>query len=74
MKPTCIFIVEGNYLKEDLSNMKVISTKVVPNIGERIVFRGETRKVVDKVINYSQVESYDLKDLDRGKEMIYIFI
>lgn len=74
MKPTCIFIVDGNYLKEDLSNMKVIDTKVVPNIGERIHFRGETRKVVNKVINYSQVESYDLKDLDRGKEMIYIFI
>lgn len=74
MKPTCIFIVDGNYIKEDFSNVTTIDTKVVPNIGEKIYFRRETRRVVDKIINYSQVEDYDLKDSGRGKETIYIFI
>lgn len=74
MKPTCIFLVFGQEVDKDLSNLKTINTKVVPNVGEEIIFRGGLYKVKRKVINYSQVENHAIDSDERGKEMIYIFI
>ena len=69
-----IFIVFGEEVAKDFSNIKSIQTKVIPNIGEEIIFEGILYKVHRKVINYKHVEDYDLKDKDRGKEMICIFV
>ena len=74
MKPNCIFIVLGNTLKEDFSNVVTIDTKIIPNVGEEIYFQKTSSVVKRKVINYAQVEDYDLDNPNRGKEVIYIFI
>lgn len=75
MKPNCIFLVFGNEVKKDFSNVKSITTKVVPNIGESIIIFKEQYTVVSKNINYSSVEDYDnLNDADRGKETIWIYL
>lgn len=39
MKVNCIFVVFGNTLAEDFSNMKSISTRIIPNIGDTIVVK-----------------------------------
>ena len=75
MKPTCIFIVFGKHVEKDFSNVKSIVTKVVPNIGESIIFEKGLYRVKDKNINYTSVEGFDdIDDVDRGKETIWIFV
>jgi hypothetical protein len=75
MKPNCIFIVFGQFVERDFSNVKSVVTKVVPNIGERIFFEGYKYKVHDKLINYTSVEDFDdMEDSRRGKEVIWIFV
>jgi len=75
MKPDCIFIVFGAIINKDFSNVKSIATKVVPNIGESILFEKISYKVTDKNINYTSVEDFDdIDDPDRGKETIWIFV
>lgn len=75
MKPNCIFIVIGDQVNEYFSNVKSITTKVVPNIGESIVFGKRTYRVRDKKISYTSVEDFDdIDDINRGKEVIWIFV
>ena len=74
MKVKCIFIVFGDKIKKDFSNVKSIDTKVVPNIGEEISLKSGWYKVKRKLINYIQVEEYDLDSSERGGESIYIFV
>ena len=74
MKPNCIFIVFGKEVNNNLSNVKSIATKVVPNIGETITMQRELYRVIDKNINYSSVEDYDIDEEGRGKETIWIFV
>ena len=75
MKPNCIFIVFGRVVNKDFSNVKSIITKVVPNIGESIIFEKILYRVTDKNINYTSVEDFDdINDVDRGKETIWIFV
>jgi hypothetical protein len=69
-----IFIVFGNKANSDLSNIKSLSTKVIPQVGDNIYFDKKHLTVTGRMINYSQVEDYDLGDPDRGSEMIYIFV
>ena len=68
------FVVFGDEITKDMSNVKVIETKVIPNIGEQINFQDKNWRVKDKLISYKQVEGYDIKDPDRGGEMIYCFV
>ena len=74
MKKPGIFIVLCNKINIDLSNIKTIDTLVVPNIGENIVFNHLRLKVVDKLIDYSNVEDYNFEDSGRGAENIYLFV
>ena len=74
MKTKCIFIVFGGKIEKDFSNVKSIDTKVVPNIGDEIALKSGWYKVKRKLINYTQVEEYDLDSSERGGESIYIFI
>lgn len=74
MKPTHIFLVFGKEIKKDFSNVKSIDTKVIPNIGEEIVLKDGVYKVHRKLINYVNIQDYDLKEEGRGGEMIYIFV
>lgn len=69
------FLVLGNSVNKDYSNIKVIKTTVIPNVGDIIAFKNKVvRKVTGKMINYTQVEDYnELDDPDRGCEMIHIF-
>lgn len=69
-----IFVVFGEEIDKEFSNIKTIDTKVVPNIGEQIAISRTAYKVVNKLIDYSSVEDYELKDVDRGRERIYIFV
>ena len=61
-------------IEKDFSNVKSIDTKVVPNIGEEISLKSGWYKVKRKLINYTQVEGYDLDSSERGGESIYIFV
>lgn len=70
----CIFIVYGKTVNNDFSNIKSLKTKVIPNIGDTIVAFGERLKVIDRYIDYTQVEKYDLDDPGRGGEGCYIFV
>jgi hypothetical protein len=69
-----IFIVFGNKANSDFSNIRSLATKVIPQVGDKIYFDKKHLKVTGRMINYSQVEDYDLGDADRGSEMIYIFV
>jgi hypothetical protein len=66
MKNPCIFIVFGNSLNKDLSNVQTINTDIIPNVGERIYLKSGGYLIKDKIINYSQVEHYGIDDPNRG--------
>lgn len=70
----CIFIVYGKTANHDFSNIKSLNTKVIPNIGDTIVAFGERLKVIDRYIDYTQVEIYDLDDPGRGGEYCYVMV
>ena len=74
MKVKHIFLVFGDKIKEDFSNVKSIDTTIVPNIGEELVLKSGWYKVRRKSINYMHVEDYELDSTERGGEMIYIFV
>ncbi len=74
MKTKFIMLVFGNEIDNDFSNVKSIDTKIVPNVGEEIAINKGLFKVKRKVINYKNVEDYDLDSSERGGEKIYIFI
>lgn len=74
MKTKCITLVFGNEIDKDFSNVKTIDTKIVPNVGEEIMIKQGLFKVKRKIINYKNVEDYDLDSSERGGEMIYIFV
>lgn len=70
-----IFIVFGKEIKKDFSNVQVLKTKQIPNIGECFAIKGGVFRVIDKMIDYRQVEDYDIdKDDGRGGEIIYIYV
>ena len=70
----CIFLVKGEVVLKDYSNVSTINTKIIPNIGESIVTKEGMHIVNNKVVDYRQVEGYTLEDEGRGQELIYIFI
>ena len=74
MKTKCIFIVFGKSIEEDFSNVSTIDTKIIPNVGEEIVLKSGWYKVKRKLINYINVQGYELDDKGRGGELIYIFV
>lgn len=74
MKTKCIFIVFGNEVNKDFTNIKTINTKVVPNVGDEISLKNGWFRVKRKLINYTQVEDFELDSLERGGESIYIFV
>lgn len=74
MSAKCITLVFGNFINKDFSNVKSIDTKIIPNIGEEINTKEGVLKVKRKVIDYKNVEDYDLDSLERGGEFIYIFV
>ncbi len=74
MKTKCIFIVFGDEVDVNFSNVKSIDTKVVPNIGEEINIKKGLFEVRRKVISYKNVEEHDLSSPERGGELIYIFV
>lgn len=74
MKVSCIFVIFGNTVDEDLSNMKTINTRVIPNIGDTIVVKNDRYLVHNRLIYYSNVEGYELNDPDRGSEVIFIYV
>lgn len=49
----CIFIVYGKTVNSDFSNIKVLKTKVIPNIGDTICVFGERLKVINRLIDYT---------------------
>lgn len=71
-----LFIVFGKSLEIDLSNIKSIKTKVIPNIGEEIVYDRKPYIVRRKTINYTHVQGYDFDEYSegRGKEEIFIMV
>lgn len=69
-----IFIVFGNKANSDLSNIRSLATKVIPQVGDKIYFDKKHLKVTGRMIDYSQVEDYDLDNPHRGSEIIYIFV
>lgn len=74
-KINSFFIVFGSHVYGDYSNINVIYSTLIPSIGDEIIFKGKNYKVHGRKINYSQVEDYnDVHDLDRGCEMIHIFV
>lgn len=74
MSAKCIMLVFGNEIAKDFSNVKSIDTKIIPNVGEEIVIAKGLFKVKRKIINYKNVEEYELDHPHRGGELIYIFI
>lgn len=70
----CFFIVYGKHINNNFDNVKSISTRVIPNIGETIIAFDGRLKVNDKVITYKHVENYELDDPNRGGEMVYVFV
>lgn len=71
----CIFLVYGTSVNSDFSNIKSLKTKVIPNINDTIVAFGKRLKVIDRYIDYTQVEKYnDLDDSGRGGECVYLFV
>jgi len=74
LMPTSMMVVDGPVFREDRSNVRVVNTTVIPNIGDHIFLGGKTYKVNFKNINYSQVEDYELEEEGRGSEMVYVFV
>lgn len=70
-----IFIVFGNNVNSDFSNVKSLTTRIIPNKDEKFVFDRKKYLVIDKIIDYTQVEHYNnIDDPERGQEIIYIFV
>ena len=66
--------VFGNTTLNDHSNVKAVNTKLIPNVGDEVFLNKKIYTVTGKLINYSQIENYDLNDPDRGGEIIYVFL
>lgn len=70
-----IFIIYGKTANNDFSNIRSVTTKVIPNIGDTICVFGERLKVINRLIDYTQVEKYtELDHPDRGGESVYVFV
>jgi hypothetical protein len=70
-----VFLVFGRLIEKDFSNVKSLTTKTIPNIGEVIRLKKGTFRVVEKLVDYRQVEDYnELEDVDRGGELVYLFL
>lgn len=67
-------LVFGKEIKEDFSNVRVLKTKQIPNIGECLTIKTGVFKVIGKMIDYRQVENYDIDEDGRGGELIYIYV
>lgn len=74
MKAKCIMLVFGDKIEKDFSNVTSIATKIIPNVGEEITLKSGWYKVKRKLINYINVEEYELDDKGRGGELVYIFV
>lgn len=74
MKTKHIMVIFGDTINKDFSNVKTIDTKIIPNVGEEIVLKSGLYKVKRKLINYLNVEEYELDSPERGGEAIYIFV
>ena len=70
----CIFIVFGNHIQDDPSNLKSINTKVIPLTGDTIALNSGIYTVIGRCINYTQVQNYQPDSKERGGEVIYIFV
>lgn len=74
MKVKYIFVVFGDKIEKDFSNVKTINTKVIPSLGDEIRLVSGLYQVKRKLIDYYGVEGYELDNPDRGGERIYIFV
>ena len=71
---TCIFLVFGNQINNDFSNVKAIDTKVIPNKDDFLALKEGVYLVTGRYINYKNVEDYTETSPDRGGELIYIYL
>lgn len=67
------FVVFGDKPNEDFSNLKVIDSLIIPQIGNKIRCFNKKLKVVDVFIDYKNVDNYRGDDPGRGGEQIYVF-
>lgn len=75
MKNPSIFLVFGTKLNNDLDNVQVLNSIIIPNTDDTISFDSKRWKVIGKHISYSNVQEYEyFDDPDRGAELIYIFV
>lgn len=72
--PNSFNIVFGSEINENLSNIKVIESLIIPNINDIIFYDKKHYLVINKMINYQQILNYELNQNGRGREMIYIFV
>ena len=71
---TAIFIVYGDEIKDDMTNVEVVETNIIPNVGEYISLSRGTYIVLKKIVDYKQVEAYIIGNPERGEERIFIFV
>lgn len=69
---TSFFVVFGDKLNEDFSNVRVINSLIIPQIGNTIRCFDEALRVVGVFIDYDNVDKYEKDDPERGGEYVYI--
>lgn len=69
---TSFFVVFGDKPNEDFSNVRVINSLIIPQIGYKIRCFDKVLRVVDVFIDYKNVDKYEKDDPKRGGECVYI--
>lgn len=69
---TSFFVIFGDKPNEDFSNVRVINSLIIPQIGNTIRCFNKVLRVVDVFIDYKNVDKYEKDDPDRGGEYVYI--
>ena len=69
---TSFFVVFGDKPNEDFSNVRVINSLIIPQIGNTIRCFDKVLRVVGVLIDYKNVDKYEGDDPKRGGEYVYI--
>ena len=69
---TSFFVIFGDKPNEDFSNVRVINSLIIPQIGNTIRCFNKVLRVVDVFIDYKNVDKYEGDDPKRGGEYVYI--
>jgi len=69
---TSFFVVFGDKPNEDFSNVRVINSLIIPQIGNTIRCFDKVLRVVGVLIDYKNVDEYEKDDPKRGGETVYI--